>query len=207
MHRGLCEICNSKLKFIDPKKRCIKCGLPKDGCQCGHRVFYFENAVCVFEYSDVARDVMLKYKFSHYMHLSKFFAEYMVKSVKKEYNGIKFSAVCFVPTSATSKTRRGYDQSKLLAREMAKRLKLPLVCALHCKSFRKPQHKSTFSRRLINVLNKYTAKRRVGGNVLLVDDIKTTGSTLDECALMLLKSGADRVYCVTAMASVFRKND
>lgn len=62
--------------------------------------------------------------------------------------------------------------------------------------------------RLKNVKNKYYAQNKIsGGNVLLFDDIATTGATLDECAKQLLIAGADRVYCISVLQSVHKKGD
>ena len=67
----------------------------------------------------------------------------------------------------------------------------------------KKQHRSSIKERLSNVDGKYCATRRIStANVLLIDDIKTTGATLDECAKQLLFAGADSVYCVSVLGSI-----
>ncbi len=203
----LCDLCKSSLVFINPAKRCIKCGLEKENCQCNYRAFYFENIIAVFEYSESARDIALGYKRDRQIQHSKFLSDYMVRAINEEYENINFSAVCYVPTSLKSRASQGYDHSKVLAKRVAKELSLPLRNALFCKSFRRSQHKSDFKKRRKNVIGKYGIREKVNGNVLLVDDIKTTGSTLDECSFKLLQAGADKVYCVTALATVFNSKE
>lgn len=202
---ALCSLCKSCLLFINPKKRCMRCGLEKEFCQCSKRVYRFENIISVFEYTGIARQIMKKYKFAHKMHYADFFAKHMADSVKNEYKNIKFSIVTYVPTSSKNRSKRGYDQSEVLSKRISKILGIRSVNMLGCRKFVTDQHKSDFKNRLSNVKGKYYFKKRLhGGNVLLVDDIKTTGATLDECARQLLLSGADKVYCVTALETVYR---
>lgn len=202
---NLCVLCKRRLVFINPKKRCMKCGLEKQFCQCNKRVYHFENVISVFEYTGIAMEIMKKYKFSHAMHYGGFFADHMSRAVKNEYKNIKFSAVTYVPTSSKNRSKRGYDQSRVLCNRISKILGIRMVNILGCRKFVSDQHKSNFKNRFENVRNKYYFKNRMrGGNILLVDDIKTTGATLDECAKQLLFAGADKVYCVTALETVYR---
>ena len=86
---------------------------------------------------------------------------------------------------------------------MSKELNIPyLKDILFCKKAGKLQHKSTIKERLTNVDGKYDFAYRIdGAKVLLMDDIRTTGATLDECAKMLLYAGAQSVFCVTALTT------
>ncbi len=203
----LCPVCRKTLLFINPKKRCRKCGLERDNCQCGRYVYHFEAVASVFEYSNAARDIVNRYKFSHEMFLSRFFVEYMANAIKEEFSDVDFDLICYVPTSLKNVLSRGYDQSKLLCKGISKRLLIPMKKTLRCKVFCASQHNSAYEQRFVNVRNKYKPVCRLSGKrVLLVDDIKTTGATLDECARQLLLAGAHSVYCVTALASVYKKD-
>lgn len=204
---SLCKICKHSLLYINPKKRCMKCGLEKDTCQCKRYVYRFEKVIGVFEYEGVAKKIVTKYKFSHKMFYADFLAEAMARAVKAEYSDIKFDAVAYVPTTLQNRLKRGYDQSRLLSERLSRLLKLKTADVLRCRLFRRAQHKSDFKGRFINIRDKYYFKSRLkGGSILLVDDIKTTGATLDECARQLLLAGADRVYCVTALETVPKYN-
>ena len=77
-----------------------------------------------------------------------------------------------------------------------------ILYVLSCVKKVKKQHKSSIKERLLNTEGKYKCNYRIDNkNVLLIDDIKTTGATLDECAKELLFAGANSVYCITVLGS------
>lgn len=196
----LCEYCGSKLKRMDPLKRCLYCGQTKKNCQCKRRVFHFNGCVSPFLNTGVAKKVMFHFKFREKPYYSDFFAKPMAFCVKNEFRDIDFDAVCFVPTTRAKFLKRGYNQSEILAKEIAEILSLPVINLLKCNKNGKSQHMLSERERYENVKNLYSAFRNAKNKtLLLVDDIKTTGATLDECSKQLLLSGANTVYCVTAL--------
>lgn len=206
--RGFCKACMKELKRIDFKKRCKKCGREKDCCICGYRVFRFESLVSLYENCGAAKNAYYNYKFGGKVHYAVFFAEQLAEAVEHEYLGIDFEFLTYVPSSKFSKFKRGFDHSREIALRLSKFTGIPLREILVCKPFRRSQHRSNAEMRLKNVKNKYYAQDKIsGGNVLLFDDIATTGATLDECAKQLLIAGADRVYCISVLQSVHKKGD
>ena len=197
----LCEYCHAMIERTAKDKLCLKCGLPKKKCDCSKYIFRFDRTVAPFYYNGIAKRIMYRFKFRHKEYASLFFAQQMALCVKQNYSDIEFSAVTYVPMLKRSELKRGYNQSKLLARDLAVILNLPLSeDLLGVKPKKHTQHKLPLSKRFENVKNKYFCNYSVQGKkILLVDDIKTTGATLDECAKQLLRSGADRVYCVTGL--------
>ena len=204
----VCTVCHRELERIDPLKRCIKCGLVKKYCQCSSRVFRFEGLVSVFEYTGLAKKGYFKYKFSGREQYAGYFAKCMALAVKNEYGDIKFDFLCGVPTSLRSKTKRGYGHTEILCEHISYLTGIPYADKIiFCKNFKKPQHSHGFGERFENIKGKYYTKDKTnikGATVLLVDDIKTTGASLDECARVLLWAGADKVYCVTLLETVFK---
>jgi ComF family protein len=128
----------------------------------------------------------------------------MAEAVNILYSDIKFDYICAVPASKSIFLNSNYDHCNYLCKELSKFLKIPYTNKiLYCKGHKKQQHKLSIKNRLTNVNGKFYFNYRIdGATVLLVDDIRTTGATLDECAKMLLYAGADKVYCVTALATV-----
>lgn len=125
----------------------------------------------------------------------------MAKAVRREFSNINFDCVCFVPMTLKNKLKRGINQSELLARCIANELNIPLYQnALVKLKQNRVQHNLSRNERIMNVKGVFTASDDVKGKtVLLVDDIKTTGATLNECSRELLKAGAGQVFCVTAV--------
>lgn len=201
----LCDSCIRAIERIDPLKRCNKCGLVKKSCQCKIYAYHFEGTIAPFWNRGIAQQGIYSFKFRRKAHYGMFFAREMAKTVKNEFRDIKFDAVCYVPSAAGSFFKRGFNQSRILAQGVSKILDIPLVDgSIKCKFGFGIQHKLGRYKRFKNVRHKYYYNRSVSGllkdkTVLLVDDIKTTGATLDECSRQLLFSGASRVFCVTAL--------
>lgn len=96
---------------------------------------------------------------------------------------------------------KGYNHAGYLAKETAKILGLPLNAkALYRKRYTPQQKKLSALDRLMNISGAFAVRKGTdfgGGNILLVDDVKTTGSTLSECAKALKAAGAGQVFCLT----------
>jgi ComF family protein len=109
-----------------------------------------------------------------------------------------------VPAHAAKRRERGYNQSELMARELARLKGLPFRRLLVKPRSTRSQTGLERDRRLINPRDCYrpSGKAVAGSRILLVDDVVTTGATLRECALTLLQAGAKEVRaCVVASAS------
>jgi len=116
--------------------------------------------------------------------------------------GLDFDAVTYVPLSRQSYRDRGYDQSGLLAKNIARALGVPLWPLLEKTRETKRQHKLGRTERLGNVKGAYSAESGAQGKcLLLVDDIVTTGATLCQCAEALYEAGAAGVYAVCAASA------
>lgn len=196
----LCEYCYEMIPRVSLDKICTRCGLPKKLCECKNRVFYYNGCVSPFYKDGAAQEAMYGFKFARKTANAKYFSEQMSLSVKMVFSDIRFDAVTFVPMTWIKSLRRGFNQSYVLAKQIAEILNLPIIDnALTCKYKMVSQHDLPLKERFKNVEGLYSSKRKVRGNILLIDDIKTTGATLNECSKQLILSGADKIYCVTGL--------
>lgn len=198
-----CDYCFCMLSRIDVDRLCTKCGVFKKHCICKNQVFHFDGITAPYCYSGVARRAMFKFKFRRKEYIGEFFARQMALCVKQSFKDIRFDNVVYVPAEKAKERRRGYNQSRVLAENLSEILKIPLLDdALLCHRKKHTQHSLELEYRFENVKGiYYTNKALNGKSFLLVDDIKTSGATLDSCAKALYAAGADRVYCVTGLAA------
>ncbi len=198
-----CDCCLCKLHRIKQDNFCTVCGNPKDRCKCKYVIYRFKEAVAPFQNKDSAQAALYAYKFAYKLKNLDFFVDEMVNSAKEFYSEIKFNYICYVPTSFRSIYKYGFDHNRSLAKEISKRLNIPIKHnALKCRLFKHSQHNSNYGQRKKNVIGKYYSKCDLKcANILLIDDIKTTGSSLDECAKELMFANAENVYCLTALIS------
>lgn len=122
--------------------------------------------------------------------------------------GEELDGVTWVPMSPQKLRRRGYNQSELLAKAVAKELGLPAWDLLEQVRETDTQHSLTRAQRADNVRGAYRAKSAaLGKRVLLVDDIVTTGATLRACAQGLYGAGAQKVCAVCAANTAFSRRE
>lgn len=185
---GICSECEAKLKYV-PILPAIK-GV--DDLKCG------------MLYTEPARMALVSFKFNGAIYKKEFLAHFM--SVPDEWRA---DFIVPVPLSAGRLKQRGYNQSALLAKEVAKRCNLPIREDL-LKRIRETEKQSLMTReqRSKNLRRAFSASDECKGlSIILIDDIKTTGATLEECANELKKHGADRVYALTACCAAEGKTE
>ncbi len=201
--RIICDKCEKDIERT-PEMVCLTCGEHKSNCKCGNYVFYFSKACAPFYNGDIAKKGIYSLKFNGKTCNAPFFANEMVKCVQLHFDDVDFDCVCNVPAHPFRVLKRGYDQSQLLALRIAEQLNVKYENGILARRvFSRTQHKAKgVSARFVNAYNSYFSKRKIKCNkVLLVDDIKTSGASLSACARSLLYSGAQEVYCVTALVS------
>ncbi len=205
-----CDYCFEMLEHCHADKICRKCGLPKKLCECGKYIFHFDACAAAFRNDGIAKKAMYAFKFRHKERLARYFAEQMALMVSQRYADRKFDYIAYVPMTRIRALRRGYNQSYILAKELSGILKIPLgVGMLGCsRDRRKTQHKLSRKDRFQNIKGKYFCDVRLDGkNILLVDDIKTTGATFDECSKQLFAAGAGSVCCIAGLITYNKKKE
>lgn len=198
-----CEECEG-LKYID-EPICLKCGCSKDDCVCKRRKRETEyNAVIApFYYGGSVANGILNLKMNEMPKLARAHGKEIANAVKKHYGDIDFDLVTFVPIHKKNETARGFNQARLLAEIVSDECGIPLKDVLIKKHKTKMQKRQGEADRFVNMYGVFELKENEsvsGANILLIDDVKTTGSTLTSVALTLKAYGAKSVYCaVTAI--------
>lgn len=147
-------------------------------------------------YKDGAKEAVHNLKFQQNKQLALPMGQRMAVHLQEFNAEKKYDILVSVPISPKTLKRRGYNQSALLAREISNVLSLPVHAGLIKTKETQHQMDLTRAERLLNVVGAYKAKGLQvlqGKRVLLVDDVLTTGGTLNECARTLLKAGAASV--------------
>lgn len=193
-----CMICH---KLLGPGEReiCPACddALPEyDGAD--PQVRFCERCVVTFRYEGMLRESFLRYKFSGLRQYAGRYGAWMAVTIRDKLSG-KFDLITYAPVSRKRRKERGYDQSELLCRAIARELGLAPVTALEKRTHTAAQSSlNAREERAANVAGVYAPvepARFAGRRVLLIDDIVTTGATLSECCRVLLTAGAESVVC------------
>lgn len=202
---GFCEKCKPSVVF-NSGKTCKRCGVGIDGDEdyCGNCAFdriYFDTAYSVFSYEGAVRDAVLRFKFGNCGNFARIFARYLAMLVVAQ--GIDFDVVTFAPMTDKAKKQRGYNQAELLARYFCDILSCEqkFVCAIA--KIKETARQETLGKdeRKTNLIGAYDCVAEVKEKrVLVIDDIKTTNATLNECAKVLKKAGALTVIGLTVAA-------
>jgi ComF family protein len=185
----------------------MKCGNEKQNCTCENNRFLFYESTCApFYYRGGARSAILKLKFNKRSEMAILLGKEMAYCVNERYNGYEFDLCTYMPTHETTLSERGYNQAELLAKTLSDELGIPCLPLLKKDFETLPQHQLPLHRRTGNLAgalsyNEDSLSDLSDMRILLCDDIKTSGSSLNECAQLLLFNGAAEVRCITACIS------
>jgi len=200
-----CEKCLSLHKITG--ETCRKCGKELLYCTCSSTKAEYRAFCAVYYYKDNIVTTLHRLKDYGYRELADNMGREISECVKERFGSVQFDVVTYVPMTRKKQSKRGYNQSKLLADSVAKEMKIPRQTLLRKVRNTAPQRGSSAQKRRVNLHGAFDLRSGAqvkGKTVLLVDDVRTTGSTLNECALVLKGYGAKAVYA-TAYATTVRK--
>lgn len=212
----LCSSCAREIKYLDELPQCSVCGTPfgyfdsgdvmanetgsaRPDHLCGRCVndgFLFEKARSVAFYDGKLRDMIHEFKYEGRPRHEAFFTEMIVD--KFPYEAGEFDAVVPVPLHISKLRAREYNQSSVIAQNLASRTGMEYdLFVLRKTRETRPQFELKSERdRRRNVRGAFSVTVEdvyEGKSLLLVDDVFTTGATTEECSRVLLGSGASRV--------------
>ena len=207
----MCEECYFTLPFIK-HNFCTRCGLQfeKDGkglcLNCKSNNFSFTLARSSVNFDNQVVPLIHKFKYARY----KFLAEplsHLLHNTLLEQNW-NIDKICYVPLFEKREKERGYNQSRELAINLSKLTSLNIFHDIIRTRNTPTQTNLSRSERQENVKDcfKVTNRKEIKGlNILLIDDVFTTGSTSDEISKELLKAGANKIYILTVAHAGFKQ--
>jgi ComF family protein len=212
----ICDQCLGSFQRV-PQPYCGICGRPLPGLThredepplcpaCHDKTYAFDRALSFAIYEGALVQAVLLLKFEQIEPLGRWFAERLAGLVESEGEGLSADVVVPVPLHRDRERERGYNQAALLSKPLSKRLRLPHKAVLLMRTRARPD------KRILSLEERWESVRgafatRLGSRVdnlrvLLVDDVLTTGATLDACARALHEAGAKSVIALTVARAV-----
>ena len=209
----VCVACLSAPEPMAAEYFCVSCRTPFQNqfpldaegrcalCRSGLRGF--DWAACYGAYEGTLRELIHLYKYNRMKPLAKPLGDLLAAALPREQ---RFDGVVAVPLHWRRKWDRGFNQSELLARSIARRCGLPVLHPVRRRRATRVQAGLSNSRRRENVAGAFVGKAGAvkGLRLLLVDDVMTTGATASACAHVLKRAGAQSVALLT-LARVDRR--
>ncbi len=198
----LCTDCRASFPVVDAHTACPRCGTPFGFLvctECWSTEFAFEATLSLGELDGPLARALVLHKDAGERRLGGLLGSMIARLVAEEWAGWP-DAVCWVPATAAALSRRGFDHSFALAEPVARHLGVPLRPLL-VRSRARDQRRLGRAERMKSARGTFTALPQTPARVLVVDDVLTTGSTLDAAAQALLAAGACEVRVVVAARS------
>lgn len=215
---GNCRICGGKVGFGFPqicftcfKKRkkvgepsCNVCGreLPEKAeieiCGiCLSENPSYARHISVYNYDGAIREMVLGFKVLKRYPYYRIFGKSISRNVKKKYKNVDFDFLTFIPSPFIRRVLRGFSPAELIAKKCGSELNLPVKNIIKIVKRTKPQKNLSANERKENLKGAFSCKEDLKGkNILLIDDIFTTGTTIEEASKVLKKRGG-QVFAAT----------
>lgn len=163
--------------------------------------YYFEEHLYIFEYQGMIRKVILNYKFNDRAYLYKTIVNFLLKNEKFFAILESYDTIVPVPISRKRRKERGYNQSELIAKEIARNLSIEYnnQCLFKTKNIveQSKLNKEERQKNIQGVYELHSPEMLQGKKILLIDDIYTTGSTVNECSKVLKQAQPKKIGVLT----------
>lgn len=182
----ICESCRKKIPYFNDRN----INLIKSNN-------YFDDIICICEYSGIIKEALIRYKFSNRPSFGRTFAKLIYERVKEMTDCEEFDIIICVPLHRKKEQIRGYNQSYLISKQLGKLLGIEANKNLLIRT-RNTDSQSLLNRveRLRNLKDAFSvtdANSVKDKSIIVVDDILTTGTTLNECCKVLKDAGARKI--------------
>jgi ComF family protein len=198
----LCPLCADELPTLCAS-RCQRCGEPVEDAaidlciRCGTTLHAADHVFSLGPYRGDWGRLVRVFKFEREMAVGRWLGSRMAEMLIASDEGQDFSVVTFVPMTRRDRRARGFNQAEMLARIIARQAHLPFKRLLKKTRETRLQSRLSAADRTANLQDAFRLLPSEYERVLLVDDIYTTGATVEECARTLKRGGAQSVAAMT----------
>ena len=201
--------CRGRFKLIE-EPRCFKCGrhISEEGkalCpECEEKKHSYQYGFPLFEYNETATNAMIDYKKNGWKSHGDFFAEEMARGLASYIKRQKPEVLVPVPITKSRYNERGFNQSEYIAYKLSEKLGIPVDSDILVRTGKAVQQKALSGKERKE--NRFygiecTCEKLPYRRICLVDDVYTTGGTLNACTEALLAAGAVEVGFMTVFAA------
>ncbi|BCN29643.1 ComF family protein [Anaeromicropila herbilytica] len=205
----VCPLCKEQLNYIK-EPRCKKCSKPlinevQEYCyDCENKRFHFVRGYALWVYDNHMRKSIASFKYHNKREYADFYIEELLKGYSEEILKIAPDALIPVPVHKSRQNLRGYNQAEIIAKGIGKKLSIPILDKTLIRVKKTlPQKGLNDKERLDNLSHafRFLDQEQMDKNleldkVILVDDIYTTGSTIEACTNILLENNVKEVYFI-----------
>lgn len=201
---SVCTDCGKKPEYVT-EPACMKCGKPlrtmeEEYCpDCIARKHSFEQGAAVFLYPSV-KESIYRFKYKDRQEYADYFGEQIVSRLGKKIRRWKPDGIVPVPLHKKKQRKRGYNQAELLALAVSRKMSIPVYTQLAVRVKNTvPQKKLDVEERENNLKRAFKICQNDVKleTIILIDDIYTTGSTMDALAMECRRAGIEKVYCIS----------
>lgn len=201
----VCENCKKKIKYIT-EPACKKCGKQllveeQEYCyDCSRKEHNFTRGISLYCHDEWIRKSIYHFKYNNKREYAKIYANEIILKYKSKIQTWNADYLVPIPIHKSKLNERGFNQAKDLCLELSRGLEIPMLdnCVLRVKKTL-PQKELNDKERIINLKNAFKIGKNVVKlkSIILVDDIYTTGATIDTVSKVLIESGAKDIFFIT----------
>lgn len=196
----ICESCYNQFQKIKPPfcSVCKSYSIENNICQeCKKRIPIFESVTTIGIYNGLLKSAIYNLKYDGVQKIAQPLGRFLAMKIKDELNYKEIDLVTSIPISKEKLKKRKFNQAELLAYEVAKNLFIPYKEILEREKDTEAQHSLGKKARSENLKDAFTVSKKTNlknKNILIVDDIFTTGATIQETASILKKDNCGKIF-------------
>jgi len=206
---NICSACAAEIKTINAPF-CLRCGavleqlsqIRVNGCsRCSNKKYYFDQVFSACKYKGKVKSCIHFFKYKRKIKTKNILSDLLIEFLNANFPTKNIDLITAVPLHKHKLQERGFNQSKLIADKLSEFFKIESSHNNLCR-VKKTVSQVTLSaqKRKLNTADAFACKdpdKFKNKRILLIDDIFTTGSTLNECAKVIKQSGAKNITCLT----------